>query len=493
MRWQQQQQSPRLLWAIHRVKRTRKGGDFVECTGPEFQALGVINGLSVVSGGVINGERRGVHFSRTSARTPTSRANPRQAMPDVMDIKIAYREEFRRFFVPTGSKYAKIQHQASRAFGLGKATPIKLKYTDDEGDLITMSTDSELAYAIKHTTTPEKPALSLTLEVTNHTTAQLATRTAATRERPAVELVAQSPEGQAVAEQAAVPESQGALTAMPSGTIVKKEGGVPPMPPDAFVTEEGGAVAQSAITTLTTTADALALAPAEEDVPTASQPISPAAEKSAPATTTAAAVLPSLPLAPRELATPERWEMSGEAAAGIALAHHNMAASIAAIPESGAGPRQKPAGQKRKRDSAQLLEVTAFLASLGERPRLPPGWASEMVDRGKPYVDKEGKPSKKRDTRYSGPDKDEDKEGKPIWVKTVKHAWLLHGGFASSEHACQTLDKELAEAAAAAAAAAGAPGPSSDNGVDASDPKDAVPLGAAMDGTFALHMAEEVD
>ena len=114
--------------------------------------------------------------------------------------------------------------------------------------------------------------------------------------------------------------------------------------------------------------------------------------------------------------------------------------------------------------------MSAFLANLREKPGLPPGWESEMVDRVKPHEDKDGKSSKSSDKRFSGPDK----EGKPVrGVRTVKHAWLVHGGFASGESACQALNKQLKEykesVVAAAPPAAGAPGPSSENGVDASD------------------------
>lgn len=72
-----------------------------------------------------------------------------------------------------------------------------------------------------------------------------------------------------------------------------------------------------------------------------------------------------------------------------------------------------------------------------------------------------GESSKSRDRKFSGPDK----EGKAVrGVKTVKHTWLVHRGFASGESACQALDKQLEEykesVAAVAPPAAGAPGPS---------------------------------
>ena len=100
-----------------------------------------------------------------------------------------------------------------------------------------------------------------------------------------------------------------------------------------------------------------------------------------------------------------------------------------------------------------------------------------------------------------------DKEGKPRRVQSVRGAWLLYGGFASSGHKCielhdeaisrrtRPLKRRLSEAAGkAAAAAAGAPGPRSDNGVDDSDPEAVIPLDSprSMDGTSLLHI-EEVD
>jgi hypothetical protein len=51
--------------------------------------------------------------------------------------------------------------------------------------------------------------------------------------------VARSPEGRAAAARAAAAESQGTLSAVPSGASLKVEGTVPPMPPGAFVKGEG--------------------------------------------------------------------------------------------------------------------------------------------------------------------------------------------------------------------------------------------------------------
>jgi len=79
-------------------------------------------------------------------------------------IKISDGKDIRRFTASTESlSYSTIYKNASEAFGLG-AKAFKLKYKDDEGDQITMSTDRELAEAVAYTKTLEPPVLRLTLE-----------------------------------------------------------------------------------------------------------------------------------------------------------------------------------------------------------------------------------------------------------------------------------------------------------------------------------------
>ena len=85
-------------------------------------------------------------------------------------IKLTHRTQTDRFAISIGTPLATIHQRACLAFGLDEA--VKLTYTDDAGGLITMSTDSELADAIAHTTTP---VLHLTLEVASHTTAHTTT------------------------------------------------------------------------------------------------------------------------------------------------------------------------------------------------------------------------------------------------------------------------------------------------------------------------------
>lgn len=79
-------------------------------------------------------------------------------------IKITDGTDIRRFTASTESlTFSTIYKNASEAFGLG-AKAFKLKYKDDEGDHITMSTDCELADAVAFTKTLEPPVLRLTLE-----------------------------------------------------------------------------------------------------------------------------------------------------------------------------------------------------------------------------------------------------------------------------------------------------------------------------------------
>eukprot|EP00320_Phaeocystis_rex_P019060 CAMPEP_0119055834 /NCGR_PEP_ID=MMETSP1178-20130426/469_1 /TAXON_ID=33656 /ORGANISM="unid sp, Strain CCMP2000" /LENGTH=658 /DNA_ID=CAMNT_0007036479 /DNA_START=67 /DNA_END=2043 /DNA_ORIENTATION=+ len=78
-------------------------------------------------------------------------------------VKITDGKDIRRFTASNEISYSTIHKKASESFGLG-AKDFKLKYKDDEGDLITMSTDSELADAVTFTKTLEPPVLRLTLE-----------------------------------------------------------------------------------------------------------------------------------------------------------------------------------------------------------------------------------------------------------------------------------------------------------------------------------------
>ena len=102
-----------------------------------------------------------------------------------------------------------------------------------------------------------------------------------------------------------------------------------------------------------------------------------------------------------------------------------------------------------------MLKAKAFLNAHahGKNPDPPPGWESEMVDR-LPCKTKKSLgsclPSLSGPNRqylwYWGPDKDgkqlRDKEGKPRRVQSVRGAWLLYGGFASSGHKCIELHAE---------------------------------------------------
>jgi hypothetical protein len=82
-------------------------------------------------------------------------------------VKISDGKDIRRFTASAESiSFSTIYKNTSEAFGLGSKA-FKLKYKDDEGDQITMSTDRELADAVTYTKTLEPPVLRLTLEASN--------------------------------------------------------------------------------------------------------------------------------------------------------------------------------------------------------------------------------------------------------------------------------------------------------------------------------------
>merc|ERR1719502_678942 len=81
-----------------------------------------------------------------------------------MIVKITDGKDIRRFTANTNSMtYASIHKRAAEAFNLG-SKDFKLKYKDDEGDMITMSTDDEISEAITVTLKFEPPVLRLSLE-----------------------------------------------------------------------------------------------------------------------------------------------------------------------------------------------------------------------------------------------------------------------------------------------------------------------------------------
>ena len=410
-------------------------------------------------------------------------------MSDVT-IKITDRTDTRRFTVPTGTPYATIRQRASLAFGLDVA--IKLKYTDDEGDLITVSTDSELADAIAHTTTPENLVLHLTLEVTSHTASHLATRTtaaAAAHVQPAAQPSA------TVAQSAITTLTTATATVAPSSAdIVKDEGTVPPMPLGAFVKEEEAVVNEEerygigAAEGAVIKQDPLGPQPQPQPQPQSAPPTQPA---TAAATATATSPPPLLPSLPPPASSPQP-----------------STSPLPPSPPAVAAPAGT--GRKRKLESVDLLEVVEFLENLprvGGKVVPPPGWESEMVDRKKPYVptasaDGTNKTygTKTNYRVYWGPNKEgqqlTDKEAKPVLMKTVRNAWLFYSGFAHSEKGGQRLTTLVKKHKAAVAEAAGAPGPSSDNDVDDEQPPlltDGDDDGApAVGGASALHI-EEMD
>jgi len=62
--------------------------------------------------------------------------------------KVQYGDEFRRFLLPQGS-YASMLEQIRALFNFSNNEELSIKYTDDEGDLVTISSDEELAFAIE--------------------------------------------------------------------------------------------------------------------------------------------------------------------------------------------------------------------------------------------------------------------------------------------------------------------------------------------------------
>merc|ERR1719313_1372641 len=92
-------------------------------------------------------------------------------MASTIIVKISDGKDIRRFTTSAFNiTYASVHKHTAEAFGLG-AKDFKLKYKDDEGDQITMSTDAELADAVTFTKTLEPPVLRLTLEA-NRTRAE---------------------------------------------------------------------------------------------------------------------------------------------------------------------------------------------------------------------------------------------------------------------------------------------------------------------------------
>lgn len=61
--------------------------------------------------------------------------------------KVQCGNEFRRFLLPT-SKYEDLANQIRSLFGFEALESLTLKYTDEEGDMVTISSDEELKFAI---------------------------------------------------------------------------------------------------------------------------------------------------------------------------------------------------------------------------------------------------------------------------------------------------------------------------------------------------------
>jgi len=61
--------------------------------------------------------------------------------------KVQCGNEFRRFLLPN-SQYEDLANQIRALFGFGQDEILSLKYTDEEGDMVTISSDNELKFAI---------------------------------------------------------------------------------------------------------------------------------------------------------------------------------------------------------------------------------------------------------------------------------------------------------------------------------------------------------
>ena len=85
------------------------------------------------------------------------------AAQNTMIVKITDGKDIRRFTTSTTNiTYSAIHKHAAESFNLGPKD-FKLKYKDDEGDQITMSTDAEIVEAVGLTLKLDPPVLRLTL------------------------------------------------------------------------------------------------------------------------------------------------------------------------------------------------------------------------------------------------------------------------------------------------------------------------------------------
>jgi len=68
-------------------------------------------------------------------------------MINATHCKVQCGNEFRRFLLPT-SKYEDLSKQIRTLFGFESLENLTIKYTDEEGDMVTISSDEELKFAI---------------------------------------------------------------------------------------------------------------------------------------------------------------------------------------------------------------------------------------------------------------------------------------------------------------------------------------------------------
>lgn len=80
-------------------------------------------------------------------------------------MKISYNEDLRRLSVPSSTPFDIVLEQVRKMFNLGETTHILLKYTDDEGDQVSITSQDELAEAFRVCGVLRPPILRVSVSV----------------------------------------------------------------------------------------------------------------------------------------------------------------------------------------------------------------------------------------------------------------------------------------------------------------------------------------